>query len=50
MNNNKLLLFNLVNILDLDDFSFGENHIKSRLHFFLKDLKVDDNRIKIHIK
>ena len=46
MNNNKLLLFNLVNILDLDDFSFGENHIPSRLHFFLKDLKVDDNRIK----
>ena len=46
MNNNRLLLFNLVNILDLDDYYFGESNILCRLNYFLKDLKLDEDKIK----
>ena len=44
--NERMLVFKLVNILDLDDYYFADGKSLYRLNFFLNNLKLDDNRVK----
>ena len=46
LKNERMRVFKLVNILDLDDYYFADSQSLYRVNFFLNDLKFDDNRIK----
>ena len=46
LKNNKILVFELVNLLNLCDYNYRDIPSLSRLNYYLSDMKLDDDKIK----